>query len=68
MIGTITVSCATKLVIAPGRVLPSKKLMGMCRWMGSHFHDWIDYNVVTLLIELLEWGRKFSIWLELDWE
>ena len=18
--------------------------MGMCRWMGSHFHDWIDYN------------------------
>ena len=19
-------------------------LMGMCRWMGSHFHDWIDYN------------------------
>ena len=16
----------------------------MCRWMGSHFHDWIDYN------------------------
>ena len=19
----------------------------MCRWMGSHFHDWIDYNVVA---------------------
>ena len=18
--------------------------MGMRRWMGSHFHDWIDYN------------------------
>ena len=18
------------------------RLMGMCRWMGSHFHDWID--------------------------
>jgi len=41
----------------PGGVLPSKKLMGMCRWMGSHFHDWIDYNGVAFsigLIELLE--------------
>ena len=26
-----------------GGVLPNKRLMGMCRWMGSHFHDWIDY-------------------------
>ena len=24
--------------------------------MGSHFHDWIDYNGVTFLVELLEWG------------
>ena len=31
----------------------------MCRWMGSHFHDWIDYNGVTFLLELLEWGRTF---------
>ena len=23
-------------------VLPYKRLMGKCRWMGSHFHDWID--------------------------
>ena len=23
-------------------VLPYKGLIGMCRWMGSHFHDWID--------------------------
>ena len=30
----------------PGGVLPYKRLMGMCRWMGSHFHDWIDYNGV----------------------
>ena len=23
-------------------------VMGMCRWMRSHFHDWIDYiNRVT---------------------
>ena len=34
--------------------------MGMCRWMGSHFHDWIDYNGVAFSIELLEWGRTFS--------
>ena len=31
----------------------------MCRWMGSHFHDWIDYNGVTFLVDLLEWGRTF---------
>ena len=27
-----------------GWVLTYKRLVGMCRWMGSHFHDWIDYN------------------------
>ena len=27
-----------------GGGLPYKRLVGMCRWMGSHFHDWIDYN------------------------
>ena len=42
-----------------GGVLPYKRLMGMCRWMGSYFHDWIDYNGVTFLVELLEWGRTF---------
>ena len=31
-----------------GGGLPYKRLMGMCRWMGSHFHDWIDYNGVAL--------------------
>ena len=43
-----------------GGVLPYKRLMGMCCWMGSHFHDWIDYNEVTFLVELLEWGSTFS--------
>ena len=43
-----------------GGVLPYKRLMGMCRWMGSHFHHLIDYNGVTFLVELLEWGRSFS--------
>ena len=42
-----------------GGVLPYKRLMGMCRWMGSHFHDWSDYNGVAFSIDLLEWGRKF---------
>ena len=29
------------------RVLPSKRLMGMCHWIGSHFLDWIGYNGVV---------------------
>ena len=28
----------------PGKALPSNWLLGMCRWMGSHFHDSTDYN------------------------
>ena len=28
----------------------------MCRWMGSHFHDWTDYNGVAFLVQLLEFG------------
>ena len=37
--------------------------MGMCRWMGLHFHNWIYYDGVAISIELLEWGRTFSdVW------
>ena len=43
-----------------GGEFPNKRLMGTCRRMGSHFHDWIYYNGVTFSIELLEWGRTFS--------
>ena len=25
-----------------GGILPSKRLIGMCRWMESHFHNWIN--------------------------
>ena len=32
----------------------------MCRWMGLHFHDWMDYNGVAFSTELLEWGRIFN--------
>ena len=31
----------------------------MCRWMGWHFHGWIDWNGVAFSIELLEWGCTF---------
>ena len=27
------------VIQSPGGVLAYKRLMGMCRWMGSHFHD-----------------------------
>ena len=40
-------------------VLPSERLMGMCCWMVSHFHDWIEYDWAAFLIDLLEWGRTF---------
>ena len=32
----------------------------MCRWMGSHFHSWIDYNGVAFSLELLERDGTFS--------
>ena len=43
-----------------GGLLPYESLMGMCCWMGSHFHGCIDYNGVAFSIELLEWGHTFS--------
>ena len=43
----------------PGGVLPYRSLMGMRRWMESHFHNCSDYNGVALSIALLEWVRKF---------
>ena len=35
----------------------------MCRWMGSHFHDWTDYNGVAFSKELFSdfWGRELFI-------
>ena len=53
--------------VGGGGVLPYKRLLGMCRWMGSHFNDWIDRTGVAFSTELLEsrgrtfsdfWGRK----------
>ena len=44
----------------PGALIPNKRLMRMCCWKGLHFYNRIDYNGVTFLVELLEWGRTFS--------
>ena len=35
-----------------GRVL--LRLMGMCHWMGSHFHNWITFSK-----KFLGWGSIF---------
>ena len=43
-----------------GGAIPYTRLLRMCRWMGSHFHDWTDYHGVAFSIELVEWGRTFS--------
>ena len=40
---------------------PHKRLMGMCSWMGSPFHNWIDYKGFAFSIDLLEWGAHFRI-------
>ena len=39
---------------------PYNRLMRMCRLMGSHFHDLIDYKGDAFSIELLGWGRTFA--------
>ena len=38
-----------------GGLLPYNRLMGMCRWIGLHFNDWIDYHGVAFSVE----GREF---------
>lgn len=43
-----------------GGILPSNKLTGMWHGMGFHFHDWIEHNGVSFLIQLLECYHTFS--------
>ena len=40
-------------------ILPNNRLLGMCRWMGSHFHNWTDYNGVTFFSRVTGMGRTF---------
>ena len=37
-------------------VLPYKWLMGMCHWLGLHFHHWIDFNGVTYFNRVTSMG------------
>ena len=46
----------------PEGALPYKRLMGMCHWMGSHFHDWIDYNGVAFSIVTRMGSHIFDFW------
>lgn len=39
-----------------GGLLPINRLISMCHWMGSNFHDWIDYNGVVFSIEITRMG------------
>ena len=43
----------------------------MCRWIGSHFHDWIDYKRVAFSTEfpteLLECRKLSGFWEEKCW-
>ena len=43
-----------------GGVLPNNRVMGMCRWMGWHFHKWIDYNGVVFQSSYLTGGGNLS--------
>ena len=47
------------LSLPPGGGIPSKRLMEMCRWMGSHFHSWVGYNGVTHFWDF--WDKKILL-------
>ena len=51
-----------EISLGGGGVLPSKRLLGMCRWMGSHFHNWTDYNGVTIF------SRVTKMWSHIFWD
>ena len=47
-----------------GEVLPYKRLLGMCHWMGLHFYDWTDFYGLAFSMEVLEWGHTLSDFFE----
>ena len=45
-----------------GGALPSNGLLGICRWMGSHFHDSTDHKGVafsSILNRVTRMGSHF---------
>ena len=53
--GLLRVMLMTLLYVESTRgVFPIKRLVGMYRWMGIHFRNWIDDNEVAFSIEQLE--------------
>ena len=55
--GPVTHLNLLKVGVVPGGrgLLPYKRLMGVCRWMGLHFHICIDYNGVAHF--RIFWGK-----------
>ena len=54
------------LVLAPiqqliggGGYFLVKRLLGVFRWMGSHFHNWTDYNGVANFRDF--WDKKILV-------
>ena len=60
---SLTILCCSVAGISHsgGEVLPYKRLMVMRRWIGAHFHVWIDYNGVAFSMELLDGVAHFRI-------
>ena len=49
--------------ILPVGVFPNDRLMGICRWIRSHFTDWFDRNGVTLSTKVSRMGLHIiGIW------
>ena len=46
-----------------GGGLPCNRLMELCRLIGSHSHDWIDYNGVAISLgnQKIEVGRDLKM-------
>ena len=69
----VLVDVQLQVKVSGGGVLPHKRLMGMCRWMGLHFLNWSDYNRVANFRILgvsrdskwedSRWNKSESCWL-----
>ena len=54
-----TTDCDSECTPRGGGTLPSNGLLGMYRWMGSHFHDATDYNGVAFSSIFNSMGSHF---------